>query len=219
MPIAIGLVAAFACLGLTSCRTVPLLPEAERDKIPVIFEASLPVSFRAEQTLVFEFRPHWWWPTVRMTALGYATVNRRTGDYAVVCLSPLGVKLFDVACRNGIAETRMMFPMTVGREAVEKAIRDDLRTLLLDWVPPRSAAARQSGDRLRFSWGRDAYEYSAGTGRLVGKEIWNGDARSTVAYSNYGGSGGPGYPSRMVLQNHEAGYRLTLWTAKLESIP
>lgn len=204
------------CLFLASCRTVPLLPPAEAGKIPAAFEARLPDSFKAQQTLVFEFKPHWWWPTIRMTALGYATVNRKTGDYAVVCLSPLGVKLFDVACSNGVTATRLMIPARGDQSAMGKAISDDISNLYFNLVPPLDADLKQRGRRLIFRGAQGEYEFNGASGELVRKVVWDQESRSTLTFGDYRREAGLTYPATMTLENHRRRYHLMIKTVKLD---
>ncbi len=200
---------AFLLLFMASCRSLPPIAPFEAAGIPRAYEQALPVSFKAQQTLVFEFKPHWWWPTIRMTALGYATVNRKTGDYAVVCLSPLGVKLFDVACSNGVTATRLMIPAGGDQAASGKAISDDIGNLYFNLVPPPTAVVKQKGNSLVFRGVCSEHEFSISTGQLVRKEVWTDRSRSTLTF-------GDSFPGSMTLENHAYGYRLRIRTLKLE---
>jgi hypothetical protein len=203
---------------MASCRTVPLLPPAEAGKIPAAFEAGLPDSFKAQQTLVFEFKPHWWWPTIRMTALGYATVNRKTGDYAVVCLSPLGVKLFDVACSNGVTTTRLMIPARGDQSAMGKAISDDISNLYFNLTPPPDADVKQRGERVIFRGTQGEYEFNGTSGELVRKVVWTPESRSTLTFGDYSRETGLTYPATMTLENNLRRYRLMIKTVKLRPL-
>ena len=186
-------------LAFASCRSLPPLAPGDAVRVPVVFEATLPVSFDAQQTMVFEFKPHWWWPTIRMTSLGYATVNRKTGDYAVVCLSPMGMKLFDVARSNGVVATHTMFPMGGDPAAAGKAISDDISNLYFNLVPRADASLKQKGNRLVFRGDRNEYEFDNATGRLVRKEVRDHGVRSTLVFSDYRVENGSCYPGLMTL--------------------
>ncbi|MEI6515568.1 MAG: DUF3261 domain-containing protein [bacterium] len=203
-------------LVLVSCRSIPPVSPVEAARIPAAFEATLPGSFNTQQTLLFEFRPYWWWPTIRMTALGYATVNRKTGDYAVVCLSPLGVKIFDVACTNGVAVTRMTFPVPGDRGAAGKAISDDIGNLYFNLVPPPDAVAERKDSRVIYRQSRNRFEFDATSGRLVRKVVWNGDVKSTVEYGGYRQEPVGVYPASMTLENSRYRYRLLIQTLKFQ---
>ena len=205
----------FSLVFLSSCRSLPPLAPADAARIPVDYAAVLPVSFTAQQTMVFEFKPHWWWPTIRMTALGYAMVNRKTGDYAVVCLSPLGVKVFDVARSNGVVATHTMFSVRgEDQAAAGKAISDDISNLYFNLVPGADAVLKQKGHRLVFRGDRIELEFDGGTGWLVRKKVWNQDVLSTLTFGDYRTRNGVSYPAMMTLENSR--YRLILRTVTLE---
>jgi Protein of unknown function (DUF3261) len=206
------------CLFLASCRSLPPLASADASRVPLAYEKTLPTSFKAQQTLVFEFKPHWWWPTVRMTALGYAAVNRKTGDYAVVCLSPLGMKLFDVACSNGVTATRMMIPASGNQAAAGKAISDDIGNLYFNLIPTPDATVKQKRNSLVFRGACSEHEFNRLTGQLVRKEVWTDQSRSTLTFGDTRQENGYFFPGSMTLVNHHYGYRLTIRTVKLESL-
>jgi hypothetical protein len=205
---------AFLLLFLVSCQSLPSLAPEEANRIPMAYEQSLPDSFKAQQTLVFEFKPHWWWPTIRMTALGYAAVNRKTGDYAVVCLSPMGVKLFDVSCSNGVTATRLMIPARGDQSAMGKAISDDISSLYFNLTPPPDANVKQRGQRVIFRSDWTEHEYDRITGKLDRKVVWNDGARSTLTFGDYREEAGATCPATMTLQNHRYHYRLTIRVMK-----
>lgn len=206
-------------LFLVSCQSLPSLPPEQARRLPVAYDQALPASFNAQQTLVFEFKPHWWWPTIRMTALGYATVNRKTGDYAVVCLTPMGMKLFDVSCSNGVATTRMTIPSRGDPAIMGKAISDDIGSLYFDLAPAPGAEVKQRGQRVIFRSASGEHEYNAVSGELIRKVVRTPDTRSTLTFSDYRQGTGLAYPETMTLRNHNNRYRLTVRTLKLTPLP
>lgn len=206
------LLLAIPCFFLVSCRTVPPLPPGEAEKVPAAFEAALPVSFTARQALVFEFKPHWWWPTVRMTALGYAAVNRKTGDYTVVCLSPLGVKLFDIGRTRGQTQARIQLPLPGDREAFAKTMGEDIAQFFFELTPPPGAVARVRGGGVVFQKpGRDEdlYEFDS-SGRLIRKVVWRDGIRSVLTFSDYRQGPEGLQPRLMALRNTRYHYILTV---------
>jgi hypothetical protein len=210
-------------LLLTSCRTFVPLTERDEWQIPTRFNASLPTAFTARQTLVFEFRPHWWWPPVRFTALGYATVDRAARDYAVVCLSPLGMKLFEVSCAGGRSQATLAFPIPGNGDAIGKAIGADIANLYFDLVPAPGAALRRRGDVLRFREARDGlrltHEFSIPKGRLLRKTVDDKSGRTTIVFGDPEGDLVGGYPGVVRLRNHRYGYQVTVRTRQLEAMP
>ncbi|MEI6563659.1 MAG: hypothetical protein WCO42_05045 [bacterium] len=200
-------------LFLSSCRTLPPNPEAVA-RVKVAYEAEPSVPYEARQSMVMEFSPHWWWPTLRMTVLGYSRVNPKTGDYAVVCLSPLGVKLFDVARTNGQTTARISLPVPGGQQEAEKAIGDDISRLYFDMTPAPGATVTQKGGRLVFWWrdGKDwnEYEYDILSTRLVRKAACLDGSLSTLVFGDYRKLPCGTYPLAMKLTNSKNRYSLTI---------
>jgi hypothetical protein len=134
----------------------------------------------------------------------------------VVCLSPLGVKLFDVACSNGVTTTRMMIPARGDQSAMGKAISDDISNLYFNLVPLPDAGLRQKGDRLVFRGVQSEHEFRGATGNLVRKVVWTQESRSTLTFGEYRRRGGLTYPATMTLENQFRRYRLMIRRMKLD---
>ena len=207
-----------ACVLLASCRTLspPAMPA-------VSCVAPLPERFTARQSVVFEFRPHWWWPTIRLTALGYASVNRPADAFTVVCLTPLGVKLFDVAHTNGQNRATVALPLPGDGEKAKQAIGDDIASLYLGLTPPPDAGSTRHGDRLTFRHERAdqiaEWVYSASTSRLLSKTVTVDGIRRTLTFGDYHGLGVTSYPTTLTLQNRRYGYRILVHIQDLQPVP
>jgi hypothetical protein len=225
LPVGLRTLACLCLLPLVfaSCRTVIPVMEEDARQVALRFDASLPAQFTARQTLVFEFRPHWWWPPVRLAALGYATVDRTARDYAVVCLSPLGMKLFEVSCTGGQSRAVFSVPLPGNREAMGKALGDDIASLFFDLLPTPDAVLRRHGDTLVFRQERDGrrmeYAFSVSNGQLMRKTIRDGSGRTTLTFGAGGADRVGGYPAVVRLMNHRYGYTVTVRTRQLEDVP
>jgi hypothetical protein len=202
-------------LGLVSCRTVPPPLPGEAHAIPARYQASLPLHFDSRQTLVFAFRPHWWWPPVRIAALGYSVVDRPAQEYAIACLSPLGMKLFDLSRSKNEVHARFSIPLPGDPETVEKAIDSDMTDLYFALTPPPDAVVTRQGAGLIFRSSNDhqqlEYVYSLADGQLLSKTRRKGRHKvNTIVFSDYRAAGTKSYPATSVLHNFEHGYTLTL---------
>lgn len=205
-------------LLLTSCRTTAPVADGDERLAVARYDASLPVRFTARQTLLFEFRPHWWWPPVRLVALGYATVDRAARDYGVVCLSPLGVKLFEVSCVAGQGRASVALPLPGKDRLIGKAIGNDIANLYFDLLPAPDAGMRRRGDTLLFLQERDGrrveHEFSISKGRLLSKTVLDDSGCTTITVGDGRRTGG--YPAVVKLRNHRYGYTITVQTRQLE---
>lgn len=201
-------------LGLVSCRSLTPPDLAALDRVQAAVEGAQPMAFEARQSLVLEFRPHWWWPTVRMTTLGFAKVEPQTGDFAVVCLSPMGVKLFDVARTAGELKARIALPVPGDPEEIGRVIGEDISRLYFDLTPPPGAEVGRKGASLVFrsrqgeAW--QEYEYDRLTTRLVRKSVYAPGRYSTVTYEDYQRTACGYYPITMRLVNRKNHYTLIL---------
>ncbi len=205
-------------LLLASCRTV-----APPATAPAPNLAPLPERFTARQSVVFEFRPHWWWPTIRLTALGYASVNRPADAYTVVCLTPLGVKLFDVSRTNGQNQANVALPLPGDAAKAGQAIGDDIAALYLGLTPPPAAVPSRHGDRLTFRH-REAgqtteWVFSTATGQLHSKTVTGDGVCRALTFSDYHAVGGTSYPTTLTLQNRRFGYRIIVRIQDLQPVP
>jgi len=213
------LVAVLALALLSGCATAPFAdPEPYADtgvdpaRIPAAFAASVAPRFEQVNAVVFHFRRR------AVTALGVAAVDRPARAFTVTCMTPLGVKLFDVVCRDGRDEGRFVHPALkrFGGDLAQAAATD-LARAYLDWQPPPGAVATAARDRLVFvaadAAGTTEYRYAGRDGRLAEKvRIEGGRRRWSVAYRDYSQEPGGLVPRGLVIENRQYGYRLVVTT-------
>lgn len=200
----------------TSCRT-PQAPPAAGAGGAALTDP-FPTRFTAQQSVVMTFRPHWWWPAIRFTALGYAAVDRVTGDFSVVGLSPLGVKLFEATRRGGVEKVTMAWPMKGDADAMGRAIGQDVASLYLGLMPPAGTVRRQGGRQTTVvaenDGGRTEWTFATDTGRLCQKVERSRAGTRTVVFDDYKPVAGEGAtsecPARIVLRNSRFRYTLMI---------
>jgi hypothetical protein len=173
----------------------------------------LPDKFESVHAVVFEYSPHWWWPTLRLAALGYATVDSAAHAYRVVCLTPMGIKLFEVFNTNGEARVNTLLPGSGERQQLIRAMSDDVAGLFFDLVPPPGATGTAHGGRWVFTQPREhgstAYTLTAATGLPEQKEMFEGRTHNkTVTFSRFEKLQGVQVPRTMTLEDHRHHYRL-----------
>ena len=205
--------------SVIGCRTAfrPAAPVAESalQDLRQRLDASLPVRYQARTAVLVEIRPHWWWPAIRLTALSYMRVDRETSSYAVVCLTPLGVKLFDIARTNGHVQANLLVSSIPHREEIVRGMGDEIGRMLFDLVPAPDAACRREGTSLVFRQtgtnGAVEHVVSAPECRLVEKRYGRGRKKiCTIRYRDYRQVDGLWFPGEIVLQDPRYGFRLTL---------
>jgi hypothetical protein len=189
----------------------------------VKFADPFPARFTARQSVVMSYRPHWWWPAVSLTALGYVSVDRETGDFAVVCLSPLGVKLFEATRRGGVETVTMAWEAKGDTGEMGRAIGGDIAGLYFGIMPSEGAVRKQGRRQTTVvserGGERTEWRFAVDTGRLARRTEWNRDGKRMAILEDYqsvplpdrpGESSSIQYPSRVVLSNSRFHYTLTV---------
>lgn len=175
-----------------------------------------PSRWEADQTMVFEFKRHWWEPSIRMTALGYAASDSTTGDYHLVCLSPLGLRMFEVSRVDGREQAFLPLPeLQKNRFLVDSILRDTDR-LINAGLPSRFVVTASSPDRvvIEYSDGgsnKTVCAISAPDALVATRSFYEGYRPAvSMEYSDYRSAGGGVVPFRVKLINRLYGYRLNL---------
>jgi hypothetical protein len=207
--------ALLACACAAGCLTARYpAPEpfsagcAEPSEVPARFAARVAPDFEQVNAVVF----HYLWR--EFTALGVASVDQRTRSFAVSCMTPLGVKLFDLVCKDGRTEGRFALPELAKRGGpLAQAAGEDLAHAYFDWAPPAGAPWALERGRLVVAAadaaGVTEYRYAWRDGRLAEKRRIEGGHRVwTVAYYAYAQRANGLVPSALVIENHRRRYRL-----------
>lgn len=217
---ALTLAAALCCAALTGCVTAPFPKPAPFTPpagvaladVPSRFASRLAPRFEQVNAIVFSYKLH------ELTALGVASVDLKTRSFTVSCMTPLGVKLFDVVCAQGQVEGRYVHPEFAKRGGdLAQAAGTDLTRAYFDLLPPESAPCTFTGGRLVFAAadaaGLTEYRYAGSDGHLAekvrfekGRRLW------TVEYREYARSADGVVPTGLVIVNRQYGYRLVVAT-------
>lgn len=209
--------ALLACAVLSGCATRPY-PEPEPfvpgggalADVPARFAARLAPRFEQVNAIIFNFRMQ------ELVALGVASVDVPTRSFAVTCMTPIGVKLFDVVCTQGEAEGRFVHPEFAKRGGdLAQVVAADLMRAYFDGEPAREAPFQLRRGRLVFTsadaTGVTEHRYAWSDGRLAEKvRLENGRRQWTIAYREYACSPDGLVPSGMEIVNHRYGYRLVV---------
>lgn len=208
---------ALACAVLTGCATYPYpAPEpfaadgGALAEVPARFAARLAPRFEQVNAIIFSFKMQ------KMTALGVASVDVPTRSFAVTCMTPIGVKLFDVVCTQGVAEGRFVHPEFAKRGGdLAQVVAADLMRAYFDGQPAPEAPFQIKRGRLVFTsadaTGVTEHRYAWSDGRLAEKvRLEKGRRLWTIAYREYASCPDGLVPSGMEIVNHLYGYRLVV---------
>ena len=213
-------------LGLAAgCRTVPFAVEP---RVPVAsccpddlrerFAARLPARFQSTSSVIFDYRWH------SLVTLGYATVSLPENTFAAVCLTPLGVKLFEVKGSGPATEFQSVLPEFTQHPEFGQAVGEDIRRVYLDPVPGPAAEVRREKGAVVFTQrqpgGYVEYIFGGRECLLLEKRYYEGSRLVwEIGFYEYNEHEGRLFPHGVVLRNHRYGYSLTLRTKDVRLLP
>jgi len=130
---------------------LPVESQAAREAVSG-FEARIPARSRTLHSLLFE------WRGARVSLLGLTALDGEAEAFSVVGLTPLGVKVFEVAGQGDRIDRRFVAPSLSGKGDLPSAVADSVRRIYFDRVPGSGAMpARGPGGGIRFV--KDEGEY------------------------------------------------------------
>ena len=185
--------------------------------VPARFFSKMAPQFEELYSLVFHYR----W--MEFTAVGMASVDTKTRSLAVTCMTPLGVKMFDVICKDGVLEKAFVLPaLGDNAEQITKSAGADLMRAYFDTVPPIGAPWSQTRDRLIFKvkdeQGTTEYRYAWNDGRLAEKiRVEKGDTLWCIEYREYAETPTGRMPTGLMIRNKERGYSIEVTKCQEEN--
>lgn len=207
----------FLFLLLAGCATVPFDTEPKADFRQVepaamlaAFELGVVQDFEAVESVVFEFFGK------ELTGLGCISIHPEEEAYALTCMNPAGIKLFEFRGVGTKVETLFMPPQlekVKGRFA--ESVAQDIRRIYLGWTPSEDAELKRKKNRLLFTDRIDGikeeYTYAGPRRVLVRKRFSKGwKTQCLIHYFEYENVGEKFYPCGIVLHNRKYHYRLIL---------
>jgi len=152
----------------------------------------------------------------RISALGYISVDREKGTFHVVCMSPVGVKLFEVSGD----ETSIAKQFAIGdfgrNPYFIRAVAEDIRRVYFDLLPPENAPVYRGSHRMYFysetgPAEETVYRFGSPEHVLLDKtRLRNQEGLWRVSYYDYRSTPEGLLPAGTVLENWEYGYRITI---------
>lgn len=168
-----------------------------------------PAEISMLNTIVFEFAGQ------QFLGLGFLEVQPLAGSFRVICLNPMGVKLFDLAGDNGRVTTNFAMQPLASYGNIASAVAFDIKRIYFNRLPADDAMHYQLNNRLIFGKGQpDGYlehVFAGSPGELVEKRFYADQYISwSVGYFDYGDSNGKRYPRGIILTDYKGGYRLVI---------
>jgi hypothetical protein len=175
------------------------------------YREALPERLQLLNSVVFAYR----WRA--FTGIGLLEIDRPAQTFRIVCLNPLGVKLFELSGDAQQTEAHFVMPPLLEQGGdFAGTVGEDIRRIYFDVVPaPAASIVRQrhaivfrqpSGD------GVLEYVFAGVAGDLAEKRFYDAadDLVWKVSYYEYREDHGKRSPQGIVLVNYRHGYRLTV---------
>lgn len=205
-------------LLLAGCASVPfretppaVMDAVEPQRMLEQYRQELPEHFQLLSSVVFDYR----WRA--FTGIGMVEIDRPAQTFRIVCLNPMGVKLFELSGDAQSTTAHFVIPPLLEQGGdFPGTVGNDLRRIYFDMLPaPEASVARQTHAiifRQPAESGFLEYVFAGPAGDLVEKRYYdeNDDLVWRVSYYEYRKENGKRYPRGIILANYRHGYRLTV---------
>ncbi len=170
---------------------------------------SMPDRFSILQTAVFEYRHR------SMTAISVIDIDTPERAFRIAAVTPVGMKLFEIAGHDGSTETTFLAPGLDERGDPAAAIAEDIQRVYFDRIPAAQARVSRKTRKIVFSTPTPdgVLEHVLGGSPAVLLEkrlttrrglIWS------VSYHDYEDHNGRLHPGGIVFTHRRYGYRIIL---------
>jgi len=173
------------------------------------FAASLPDRFQVINTIVFQYKWH------SFAALGFIDANRELKTFAMSCLNPAGIKLFELSADKDSIRTNFILKELLHEGDLPSVVGEAIRRIYFDNVPSPEAKMQKDRYRVIFSepHGVGTLKYIfAGTSsplKLIEKRYYEKNRLLwSVFYYEYRQDRGKLYPVGIILRHYRLGYNL-----------
>ncbi|MCX5701013.1 MAG: DUF3261 domain-containing protein [Candidatus Omnitrophica bacterium] len=171
------------------------------------FTQRIPERMEVVNSIVFQYK----WRS--FTALGLTYLNIKEKTFVVSCMSPVGVKLFELIGDKDSVKANFVLKELLQRGDLPKAVGEDIRRIYFDNKPLQDSFIKKDRYRIIYTENKDTgvtkYIFAGIPSRLIekryyeaGRNIWS------VYYYDYRLVQGKLYPAYCLLKNYKFGYKL-----------
>ncbi len=201
---------------LHGCAVIPFqktsfvpMDSVEPQSLVEVFRNNSPVSFQIMNTIVFEYN----WN--KFSGIGYIYVDAAEKAFRVVCMNPLGVKLFELSGDKGGIVPHYVLEQFSKQGNFAATVGEDIRRIYFDLLPSPGAYVKKKKYEIKFSEPAEAgtmeYIFAGAGGYLVEKNYYEEKALTWgISYYEYLERDGRIYPRGIILNNYKYGYSLTI---------
>jgi hypothetical protein len=209
-------------LSLTGCASVQfveepyvLIGDVDVASLKEDFSHKVAINFKTVSALTFFYKYQ------GFAGIGYTKVDEKDDAFAVACLNPAGIKIFEVkGSKDGDEEIFFQKQFKKYGDAAG-AVAKDIRRIYFRRIPSTDASVNKKKREVVFteSYERGKMEYVfAGVDNYLvekrykekGRKVW------TVYYASYKEKDGKVHPWRILLKHHKYGYVLKVVTKELD---
>lgn len=210
------LIQALALLLLANCAPLPFEAPPEVAVTPNLSAGQLArlswpdagQRYRVRQTVLFELRG------ARVPMTGLMDLDTSRGEIRLVAVNDLGVKFFDLQLDREGETLHYLLPELARFPDFGKVVASAVRRIFLAPRPDGDEALHSSATRYRLEGREDGdktiFEFGGPGPQLLAIEVEGSQKAWRVDYYEYRDHGVMA-PRGIILNDHRAGYRLTLW--------
>ena len=171
------------------------------------FSRRTPERMKIISTIIFQYK----WKS--FTALGFTDLNIQDNVFAVSCMTPVGVKLFELLGDKDSVKANFVMKELLQKGDLPKAVGEDIRRIYFDTTPAQGSVLKKEKYRIIYTQtkgpGVMKYIFAEIPARLIekryyesGRNIWS------VYYYDYRFMQDKIYPAYCILKHYKFGYKL-----------
>ncbi|NVN97879.1 MAG: DUF3261 domain-containing protein [Geobacteraceae bacterium] len=173
------------------------------------YKSSLPETLNSLNSVVFDYAG------IKFLGLGFIEIDRKNESFRVVCLNPMGVKLFDLSGDKIGTVTNFAIEPMAKQGDIAALVAADIRRIYFNSVLEKYVELRHGEHELLFGGGTPSgyleHIYSGINGDLAEKRFYKDQFISwQVSYHDYRSIDGKRFPHGIVLTNYRDGYQLVI---------
>ncbi len=170
------------------------------------FSKRVPEKFNLLNNIIFKYNF-----SKKISALGSITA-KGVDEFTVVCINPLGVKLFEIYVDKNGTHNRFSIGKLRNKN-IAKVVGEDIKRIYFNLVPSEDASVKTRRYKIIFSQnsesGKLLYIFGGKNGYLLEKKFYeNVNLSWRVSYYEYRLVDNNLYPSGIIFDNYKYGYQL-----------
>lgn len=208
--------------SLAGCSTVPfkgtplvLLGDVDSESVRIEFADKLALNLETVSSIAFYYRYQ------GFVGIGFMTVAEKDDSFAVACLNPVGIKLFEVKGSKDSHEEIFFQEQFKKHGDAAGVVANDIRKIYFRRIPSSDASVKKKKRKVIFTepfeGGKIEYIFAGQDKYLVEKRYKKkGRKEWTAYYADYRENDGKVHPWRILLKHHKYGYDLKINTKEFD---